>query len=176
MKHQKALIAAAAALAAASAHADITTYTGNTIGAATFNRPLEDLSGLSGIGTAVRYVAVPITVSVSGTYSFVTTGLFDTFALLYSPSFNATSPLANSLIANDETVEGTFNVSGFAETLTAGSTYFHVVTGFANDEAGAFSTTIGGPGVITVVPEISTYAMMGLGLLALGGLARRRRG
>lgn len=175
MKYQKALIAAAAALVAATSHAGITTYTGNTTGAATFNRPLEDFSALSGVGTAVPYNVVPITVSVSGTYSFVTTGLFDTFTLLYSPSFSAASSLANGLVANDETVQGTFNVAGFAEALTAGTTYFHVVTGFSNADAGAFSTTIGGPGVITVVPEAGTYAMMGLGLLAVGGLVRRRR-
>jgi hypothetical protein len=173
MNFQKTLLAAAAALVTVSSHATLATYTGDTTGGPTFNRPLEDLTALSGLGTAVSYDVVPIIVSLSGTYSFVTTGVFDTFTLLYSPSFDPATPLNNALVASDDLLG--FNVSGFTQTLTAGTTYFHVVTGFGNANFGAFSVTIGGPGVITVVPEPSTYAMMGLGLLAVGGLIARRR-
>ena len=137
----------------------------------TFNRPLEDLSSLSTVGTAVRYDVLHFFVGTSGQYTFATTAMFDSFAVLYSPTFSAASPLGNALAANDDLLGVT--TSGFAANLTAGTNYFYVITAFANNEMGAYSNTIGGPGVIAVIPEAGTYAMMALGLAVLG-IARRR--
>ena len=170
--HLKPLAIAAALLFAGSAsQAAITTVTGDTTGGSTFNRLLEDLSGLSAVGTAVRYTTFTFTASVAGSYSFVTTSEFDSFDFLYSPTFNAAAPLTNAKIANDDLLGLT--TSGFSFTLAASTPYVLVVTGFANTDFGRYSTTIGGPGVVTVVPEPSPLVLLSLGLAAVG-LGRRR--
>lgn len=171
-----ALAVAAACVVAPRAHAAIFTVTGTTAGAPTFNRPLADLSGLSGIGTAVPYSVFRFTVSVAGDYTFLTTGAFDTFALLYSGTFSPSSPLTNAVIANDDLLASPFTTSGFAATLSTGTAYSYVVTGFANTDFGAFSTTIGGPGAITAVsavPEPTTYLLLGMGLGVISLMRRR---
>jgi hypothetical protein len=155
------------------AQALIYTYTGNTTGGPTFNRPLEDGSGLSAVGTAVRYSSFEFTVSASGDYTFLTTApSYDPFVLLYSPSFNPGAALSNYVGANDDLLGLT--TSGLGATLNTGTTYVFVNTGFGNLDFGAFSTTIGGPGVITQVPEPEVLAMMALGLAVLGWARQRR--
>lgn len=166
------LLAIAAIASITSAQAVIITTAGAlTTSDPTFNRPLENLSGLSTFGTAVPYDVLQFVVSTSGAYTFLTTALFDSFVILYSPAFSASSQLTNALIADDDLLGLT--TSGFSFNLTAGTNYFYINTAFANGALGGYSNTIGGPGVITVVPEIGTYAMMALGLGVLG-IARRR--
>lgn len=148
--------AVAAVLAFSSAaQAGIVSFAGTTAGGPTYNRPLDDLSGLSAVGTAVRYGATRVNVSVTGDYTFLTAARFDNFATLYGPTFNPVAPLTNALIANDDLVAPPFNSSGFAYSLTAGTDYFFVNTGFANTDFGAFASTVGGPGVITTTPPAS---------------------
>jgi len=166
-------LALAACALAGTAQAAIFTVTGDTTGAPTYNRAVSDFSALSGLGTSVAYEILDFTVDVSGNYTFLTTAAFDSFVFLYSPSFNPTSALSNGLTANDDLLSLT--TSGFAFDLTAGTSYQYVVTGFDNGEFGSFSTTIGGPGVVTVVPEPETYALLMLGLGVVGLAARRRQ-
>lgn len=170
--HVACVAAAAAACLSLPAQAVIFTFTGDTTGGPTFNRPLEDLSALSAVGTAVHYSSFTFSPSVSGDYTFLTTGEFDTFLLLYSGSFNPAAALTNAIAANDDLVAPPFTTSGFAATLAAGSTYVLVNTAFGNTDFGAFSTTIGGPGVVSVVPEPASFGLMALGVL---GVALRRR-
>jgi hypothetical protein len=165
---------AAACTVAPLANAAIFTFTGTTTGKPTYTRPLEDLSALSLVGVGVNYDPFPFKVSVSGSYSFLTTGDFDTFTTLYSGSFIPASSLTNALIANDDLLPG-FTTSGFLQTLTAGVTYVYVTTGFAPGNAGAYSTTIGGPGLVSFIPEPSTYLMLGGGLSLLALWRRRQR-
>jgi hypothetical protein len=166
------LLAVAAAASLSSAQAAIFTTTGTlSTSDPTFNRPEEDLTRLSGVSNAVRYDVLNFIVGTSGNYTFLTTAMFDSFSVLYSPTFNAAAPLINARAANDDLLGQT--TSGFNFDLTAGTNYFFVTTSFYDGELGAYSTTIGGPGAITVVPEASTYAMMALGL-GLLGVARRR--
>jgi hypothetical protein len=173
VRHALSAATALACISAASpAHALIYTYTGNTTGAPTFNRPFEDFSGLSGVGTAVRYNVFEFTVSVAGEYTFLTTApSYDPFVFLYSPSFNPANATANGIVGNDDLLGLT--TSGFAATLSTGTTYLVVNTGFGNTDFGAFSTTIGGPGVVTQIPEPAAYLTMALGLAALSLLRRR---
>lgn len=161
----------AASCIAGTAHADIGNFSGTTEGGPTFVRPVEDFSAISGIGTNVSFSVLAFTVSTSGEYSFLTTATFDAITLLYGGAFDASTPLLNGLIGNDDLVSST--TSGFAYELAAGTTYYHVTTSFFNGDAGAFSLTVGGPGVVTAVPEPAAWMMAAFGLAALS-LARRR--
>lgn len=167
---------AASALMATSTQAAIFTFTGDTTGGPTFNRALSDFSSLSAAGTNVRYNVFGFSVSTSGDYTFLTTGSYDTFTFLYGSPFNPASPLSNGLHGNDDLLPAPFTTSGFAASLTAGSSYSYVTTGFAANNFGAYSTTIGGPGsVIPAVPEPATWALLLSGLGIVGFAAARRR-
>lgn len=170
MNFKPTLVALAALSCFGVAQASIVTFTGDTTGGPTFNRALEDFSGLSAVGTDVAYNTYTFSVDTSGEYTFLTTAEFDSFTFLYSPSFVAAAPLFNGIAANDDLLGLT--TSGFAADLTAGTSYTYVTTGFALSDFGNYSTTIGGPGVITAVPEPETYALLLAGLGALG-FARR---
>lgn len=151
-----------------------------TAGGPTFNRPLEDGSSLSAVGTGVRYDSFEFTVASSGDYAFVTTGLFDTFAFLYANGFNPASPLTNLVTADDDLISSPFTTSGFGVALTAGVQYTLVNTGFSSTDFGAFSTLISGPGAIrpsggvAVVPEPDTVTLLFAGVALMAWLVRRR--
>ena len=167
-------VAVAALALVGTAQADTYGYSGDTTGLATFDRPLAGFGGLSAFGTDVNYHALTFTVSVGGSYDFLSTASgWDNFLLLYS-SFDASAPLSNGLIGNDDL--GAIGVSGFSYTLTAGASYTLVTTGFEGGvDFGAFSNSIDGPGAVSPVPEPATYGLMALGLAGLGALARRRK-
>lgn len=154
--------------------ADTFTLAGDTTGAPTFQRPVEDLSGLSAIGTAVPYDVWTFSAAVSGTYTFLTSGSFDTFALLYATPFSPAASLLHALVANDDLALTPFTVSGFQFDLVAGTRYAYVLTGFDNDEFGTFSSSITEPAVVASVPEPGAWALMVLGMAAVSALRRRR--
>ncbi|AVR95888.1 PEP-CTERM sorting domain-containing protein [Pseudoduganella armeniaca] len=154
-----------------SAQADIVTYTSDTTGGPTFNRPLEDLSDLSIVGTDVAYRTIGFHVNADGEYTFLLTSAYDGIMFLYQNSFNPADPLTNGLGGSDDLFGQT--TSGFYGPLDAGN-YVLVVSAYNNGDAGKFSVTIGGPGVITAVPEPATYMMLAMGLLAVGYAQRRK--
>jgi hypothetical protein len=168
-------IALAAALAAAGAHADTYTYNGDTTGSPTYNRALASFTGLSGLGTAVRYDRLEFTVTQSGAYDFLSLADgWDNFLFLYSPSFDAGSPLANGVVGNDDFPS--IGRSGFdGVNLVAGVNYVLVTTGFSNSDFGTYTNSVTGLGSVVVVPEPGTYGLMALGLLGVGALVRRRK-
>ena len=156
----------------------IYTRTGDTTGGPTYTRAVEDLTALSVVGAGVHYDTFRFRVTASGSYSFLTTGDFDTFDFLYSPSFNPASALTNATTANDDLLS--FGTSGFLASLVAGVDYTFVTTGFDPNAFGFFSSTIGGPGsiipiVAAAVPEPATAALLMLGLGAAGFSTRRRK-
>jgi hypothetical protein len=154
------------------AQADILTITGNTVGAPTWNRLTEDLGFLSAVGTNVAYHMTAFRVSTDGIYTFLSTANYDNFLFMYEYSFNPAAPFTNAIGANDDLF--TITTAGFADPLLSGTTYFLITTGYSNTDAGFYSTTMGGPGHIALVPEPSTWMMSLLGLSLLG-FARRRQ-
>lgn len=176
MKFSTVAIAAALAALGLSATVQAQTFTGDTTGAPTFDRPLFSFLALSALGQNVRYDALEFTVNASGSYDFLSaaTGNWDNFLFLYSPSFDPTGPLLNGVIGNDDFPGiGRAGFSGVA--LMAGAPYVLVTTGFDAPSFGAFTNTITGPGIATPVPEPGTWGLMALGLAGIGALVRRRR-
>jgi hypothetical protein len=144
-------------------------FTGTFIGEEpTWNRPLADGTGLSGVGTSVSYSVQPFYVAESGTFTFETVapspGAYDTFIFIYQGAFNPATPLANFLVGDDD-YSGTFTLlpgpysvptsgTGSSGTdpasqitgvsLTAGVQYFAINTTFGNGALGTFYSGIGG--------------------------------
>lgn len=160
---------------ALSAQASVYTYSGSTIGGLTFNRPIAGAPplGLSGTATAVAYSQLLFSVTASGAYSFSSIGGFDNFTVLYMGGLDASDPLANALISNDD--DPSVGMSGFSYELTAGTTYGFVTTAFDNSQSGEFRNSISGPGEI--IPSVASAVPGPLAALpfALMAIKRRRR-
>jgi len=162
-------------------------FMGNTTGGPTFNRPVEDgnnpPTSLSGIATAARYTITQLTVGTSGSYTFqslsANSNTYDNYTFLYQNSFNPASPLTNVLIGNDDNLS--IGMSGITRNLLTGTTYFFINTGFENFDFGAFTSTISGPGIITIggggapIPEPATLLLLGTGLAGVVAKVRGRR-
>lgn len=158
---------------AQTAQADIVTWTGDTTGGPTFDRPLADFSEPSPNGAGVSYNAIAFTVDEDGEYALTVHGAgFDTFLLLYANAFAPQAPLDNGVAGNDDLVST--GTSGFAADLVGGTRYFAVVTGFAAGQAGQYALTISGNGLVSAVPEPSAWLMLAFGLAAVASLQRRR--
>jgi hypothetical protein len=178
-----ALVLSTAFTSAANA-ADIS-IDSTTVGGPTWNRPVfgePPVPPLSVVGTNVRYDVTEFTVSQNGAYDFLSVATdpagWDNYVFLYQTSFDPTDPFTNVIIGNDDFPDiGTAGFDGVG--LTAGTSYFFVTTGFANDNAGAYTLRISGPGDITVggnaIPEPATWALMIGGFAMAGGAARTRR-
>jgi hypothetical protein len=166
-----------------------TPFSGTTAGRPTWTRPVANgtsaPNSLSGTGTATPFSVQAFTVASSGIYNLTSTSVapsgWDNYTFLYSNSFDPLAPLANCVIGNDD-LSGV-GTSGFSASLTAGTTYYFVTTGFSNTDFGTFSNNISGPGAATLVgaaavPESGTLALAlfgGAALLGVGAARRRRK-
>lgn len=136
--------ALAMSLMGGTAQAALLTFSGDTTAGPTYNRTLAGTppTGTSAVGTAVRYNSFTFGVAETASYNFLTTAQgpgYDTFLALYQGGFNASAPLTNVVVANDDLTTGNFSQSGFTRTLTAGLSYTAVITGFDNTDFGAFT-------------------------------------
>ncbi len=149
-------ITPAVADGAVTASANVLAYTGDT--------------------SATGYDARTFSVTASGTYSFLSTGTFDTFIDLYS-SFDPLNP-GTAILAENDDYFGVGN-SAFIADLVAGVNYTFVTAGYFSSDRGLFSNAITGPGAIvsapTAVPEPEVVGLMMIGLAGLGATRRRSR-
>lgn len=164
--------------------AQAVTFSGTTVGAPTWNRPVANDPNPPTVlsGTTVSYSKYDFTVDTSGSYDFGSVGinpfLWDNYTFLYKNSFNAANPLANTIIGNDN-LFGITGLSGFTGVaLTTGTNYFFVTTGKSSTDTGSFLNSITGPGSVSqgsiaAVPEPATIlgSLMAFGY---GAYSRRR--
>jgi hypothetical protein len=159
------------------AAAEIVTVTGDTIGGPTFIRPGDFGEEPYPWITGMTYRAFDIVTTVGPSpfnweNSFLTSCEFSCLTFLYSGPLDPDDSRKNLMTTADN---GT-NFSSMQTFLEPGKHYTYVVTGYFNDDAGAFSITAGGPGGISIspVPEPSAGLMLLGGLAGIGALARRR--
>jgi hypothetical protein len=144
------------------------TYSDTTAGAPAWNRPIAPPVFTSLIGTNVPYHSQTFVAPNTDTYTITSlaTGGWDNFLVLYQGSFNPAAPLTNALAANDDF--GFIGQSRIVRSLTAGTTYVVVTTGFTNSSFGSFTNTVS-----DTIPEPSTWMLLGAGVI---WIAARRRG
>lgn len=170
-------LAAAVVLTASvsgAAHAAPVILSGTTTGAPSYNRASSTTS-LSSVGTNAGYQSFAFTVNTAGTYTFDALSSFDNVLSLYTGAFNPASPLTNISAYNDDTNGLNARISA---SLLAGTAYNLVFASYVNSDRGAFSVTANGPGTVSqtgAVPEPATWAMMILGMGAVGFAMRRRQ-
>jgi hypothetical protein len=154
------------------------TYSGDTTGKPTFDRPNSGTPPTATAGSnAYRYDVFQFTVDTAGSYIFNSTSPYDNYGFLYQNAFNAATPLANIIVGDDDSsTSGSFDYR-FTTNLNVGTNYFLVSTGFnTTSDFGAFTTTIDGLGTVsaasaTSVPEPFTV----IGTLIGGTAAVRLR-
>ena len=177
MRH---LLLAALAIAAPASAA---VFSGDTTGDPTYNRVLSGIppTGSSLVGTAVRYDVLQFQVTSNGGYDFLLTGdqpvNWDTFLTIYANSFDPGSAMTNVIAASDDFPS--IGISGFTGlNLLANTSYFAVIAGFSNSDAGRWTLDITGEGAVVAVggaiPEPASWAMMIGGFGFIGAAMRRR--
>lgn len=170
------LFSAAAAACLVAAPASAAEIVGDTTGNPTWNRPVGGGPGLSGVGTATPYEAIPFTVDAAGNYVLALSALtanFDIYLHLYQNSFDPNNQLSNLLAGNDDGGPGLDSLLNFG--LATGTSYFAVVSGFSNSDFGSYRLAVTGPGNVSIggaVPEPTTWAMMLIGFGFVGGAMR----
>lgn len=117
-------------------------YTGSTVGGDSWDRPFASGSCCSGLGP-VLYEVQPYYTDASGLYnisSIQTT--WDGYLLLYQTAFDPTDQTSNFVAGDDDGAGGigTSDINGV--TLTSGTQYFLVTTGFAAGDVGNYLNTI----------------------------------
>ena len=156
------------------ASAAVRTVTGDTTFGQQFLRPGDFTGETPSYITGVKYRAFDVTASESDWQAtFITSCDFNCASFFYNGAFDPANPHQNLIEAD---AHDGYNMTGLMRDLEPGRRYTYVVAGYYDYDWGAFSTTTGGNGVVTMtpVPEPSAAAMLLGGLLGVGMLVRRR--
>jgi hypothetical protein len=104
----------------------------------------------------------------------ITTGTFQTEMLSMNLSGNVPMPF---LIRESPTLQslGVTNTTPIGGGQFLINSFFDVFTEISLDGGASWMPSTTGPGHVTLVPEPTTFALVGLGLLGMAGVARRRR-
>ncbi len=132
------------------------TRSGNTTNGPTWRRPHADLNKrgyYSYMGRSTHYHALAPTVDTAGAYTIRSTqdgwnGVLFLYVNAVVPP--TTSAVPNAVAGNDDGPNG-MGTSELTAALTPGTPYYVVVTGFADDEFGAYTVSADGPGQITLL-------------------------
>ena len=135
---------------------------GDTAGGPTLMRPRTLGTGASGScelsasATAVPYVPIVFTVETAGAYTLTIddsgTPGYDSYLLLTRGAFDPADPCLGLLALNDDGTSAPDDAQIAGLPLEAGQTYTLVVTGFGNDDAGAYTGDAVGPGALLLTP------------------------
>jgi len=158
-------------------------YSDTNVGGPEWMRPYADGTCCSSLGP-VRYHSQRFQVDASGAYdiSSVQQDAWDGFIFVYHTSFDPLNQTINFVAGDDDGDGGigTSDIDGL--TLTAGTTYWLVTTGFANGDEGTFTNTVEGPGNIifgdpVTIPTLGEWGMaiFQLALLAASVFMIRRQ-
>ena len=163
MKKSFAIVALAGAAAFAGAQGF--SYSGDTAAApdGSWDRPIGGAGPISGLGP-VNYDVESFIATVTGTFDLFSVQQYDGYLHVYEGSFDPLDQLANLIAGNDDGAGGIGTSDILGLSLTAGTEYFIVTSGFQAGDAGAFTNTL--------VPAPGAAALLGMGGLFA---ARRRR-
>ena len=168
----------------------LASFDGDTSDGDTFNRAFVDegVCGLSGLGSAVRYKAFDLSTDTSGDYSVAASySGFDGYLYVYT-TFDPDNACDNLVAFDDDGPAGTADSEIESVMLMAGVGYTIVVTGFENEDFGAFAGSVEGPEGADVSVEpvddggeppvcdyaFSASALDGTSLPSMGGKVRLR--
>ena len=118
-----------------------------TTNSPTYLRPEGDNVTVYVPGSTVLYKAYYFIAPSSGAFTFATTAgtITDTYISLYQNSFDPANPATNFVRADDD-ISGTVFLSSLTQTLTAGTAYILVVSGWSPSVTGTFTMT-SSPGI-----------------------------
>ena len=126
--------------------ADNFVVNGDTTGAPTWNRPIGVGPTLSGVGSAVNFQT--ILVSITDPLVFlaeITAATFDTYLHMYAGTFDPTAPLANLVAGDDDGRVGLLSrIDAAGDGPFAAGEYTIVVSAFANGLQGTYALFLDG--------------------------------
>ena len=179
-------LAGLTACASSATLAGTLSFDGSTVDGPLWARPLAGSPPTvisPSLANKVSYQVTAFQVDKNDSFSLIATSGaptgWDSFTFLYRDAFDASQPLSHVMLGNDRLAGAADTKSGFTNvSLQAGVNYFFVVSGYSNNQAGAYSVAITAPTgtafLAAPVPEPASAAMLLAGAGLMGLLAAKR--
>ena len=100
-------------------------------------------------------MAIRVTASASGTYTFAGDSIFDSYACLYHESFNPSQPMSNKLVCDDDS--GPDDDFQLTATMRPSQSMILVVTTFHPSETGSFTVQVHGAAQVIMTGTFLCY-------------------